>query len=102
MDERDLTDKQRQWLEASARIGPGPMTKSEREELEAIYAEMLPKEQQDLNAYIQERYAEARDAEGTAAMKAMEAMDWKEPSEKLRSVITRGQTLKPPSFDNES
>jgi hypothetical protein len=53
LEEKDLSEKQRKWLEASGKIGPGAMTKSERQTLERLYAEMLPKEQQELQQYIQ-------------------------------------------------
>ncbi len=58
MQEKDLTEKQRRWLEASRKIGPGPMTKSERKLLEQLYADMDPREQQELYDYIQMKYGD--------------------------------------------
>lgn len=56
MEEHQLTDKQRKWLEASRKIGRTAMTKSERQTLERLYADMLPREQQDSAAYIREKF----------------------------------------------
>ncbi len=57
LEEHKLTEKQRKWLEASQRIGPGAMTKTERQLLERLYADMLPREQQELAAYIEAKFA---------------------------------------------
>ncbi|MCX5860747.1 MAG: hypothetical protein WCG29_07615 [Desulfomonile sp.] len=98
MDERDLTQKQRKWLEASRRIGPGAMTKTEKQILEKLYADMLPREQQDLAEYIRARFGkkESMAEEGQDPIEQMSGKLWKQPSSALRSVFAKLQTLKRP------
>ena len=100
MDESRLTQKQRKWLEASRKIGPGAMTRTERETLERLYADMLPREQQELKAYIEERAGrkekkgpEEHDVEDPTAK--MEQKQWAPPSPALRSALSKVQVSKP-------
>lgn len=106
MDESKLTPKQRKWLEASRKIGPGAMTRTERETLERLYADMLPREQQELNAYIEEHFAK-KDSEdkrpkaedpGAAGVDdptvKMERKKWTPPSPALRSRLSKVQVIK--------
>jgi len=97
LDESRLTEKQRKWLEASKKIGPGPMTKSERQTLERLYAEMLPREQQDLYNHIRESYAKA-DTEQVPEedpISIMEQRAWNEPSPGLMKAFSRPQKARP-------
>ena len=101
VDENKLTEKQRRWLESSRKIGPGPMTKTERQRLEALYAEMLPSEQQELQEYIEENFGKATEHE-ESPIEEMARRVWREPSEKLRGALGKSQKIKPPSFRGKS
>ena len=105
MSEDQLTELQKRWLEASRKIGAGPMTKSERRTLESIYAEMLPQEQKELQAYIQENYGSGEDPDGDGQVPAepstlMEAREWAEPSAKLSKALSKAQRS-PFNFDGK-
>ena len=99
MDESKLTPKQRKWLEASRKIGPGAMTRTEREALERLYADMLPREQQELKAYIEEQ-AGRKDKKGPEEQDVedptvkMEKKQWAPPSPALRSALSKVQVSK--------
>ncbi|MBI4962420.1 MAG: hypothetical protein HY913_04020 [Desulfomonile tiedjei] len=104
MDETQLTQKQRKWLEASRKIGPGAMTRTERETLERLYADMLPREQQELKAYIEEQFSK-KEPEGQGVedpTAKMERKDWTPPSPALRSALSRVQVLKPKDVKDKS
>ncbi len=113
MEESRLSERQRKWLEASRKIGPGAMTKTERETLEQIYAQLLPVEQQELAAYIQEKFGKkeedsAQPEQGGPAQDAgaepdanlpvgddptakMEQKSWEAPSNALLQAFSRPQ-----------
>ncbi len=100
MEEKDLTEKQQNWLETSKKIGPGPMTPTERQTLEKLYADMLPAEQQELLEYIEEKFG--KDDKSPADNKddpigRMEKMIWSEPSDGLKKVFGKVQIPKPPT-----
>lgn len=100
MNEKDLTQKQRKWLETSKKIGPGPLTPSERKTLEKLYADMLPSEQQDLFEHIKEKFG--KDDRNATNIKEdpisrMENMIWSEPSQGLKKVFGKVQISKPPT-----
>ncbi|MDQ7783147.1 MAG: hypothetical protein RDU20_09720 [Desulfomonilaceae bacterium] len=102
MDEMDLTPKQRKWLEASQRIGPGAMTRTERETLERLYADMLPAEQQELQRYIQEKFAKEKDETETTPdvqdpIDLMERRVWTPPSAGLRKAFAKPLAESPTS-----
>jgi hypothetical protein len=90
-DEQKLTPKQREWLELSKKIGPGPMTRTERESLERVYKEMLPREQQELFEYIRTHFGEQekREDEQADPIAEMERRIWHAPSKALRSALSR-------------
>jgi len=96
LEEKDLSERQRRWLEASRKIGPGAMTKSERQTLERLYAEMLPKEQQELQHYIQEKFAKkpTEDHEEEDPIERMLKKTWPSPSKKLVSALSKAQPPK--------
>ncbi|MCL5125043.1 MAG: hypothetical protein M1511_11195 [Deltaproteobacteria bacterium] len=99
LDDKDLTAKQRKWLETSKKIGPGPMTRTERETLEKLYADMLPTEQQELMAYIKEKYG--KDELSDTDLKddpiaRMEKTIWSEPSAGLKRMFGKVRGSKPP------
>ncbi len=96
-DEQELTPKQREWLELSKRIGPGPMTRTERESLERLYKEMLPREQQELFEYIRTHFGEKekQEDEQTDPIAEMERRIWQTPSKALRSALSQ-TTIKHP------
>lgn len=97
LEENQLTQKQRKWLEASRRIGPGTMTKTERQSLEKLYTDMLPREQQELAAFIQEKFGKAGSQETDGdILDTMQRKVWNSPSSGLRSVLTKNQTSVPP------
>jgi hypothetical protein len=108
VDEKDLTEKQRDWLALSRKIGPGAMTKTERESLDKAYAEMLPKEQQDLYNYIMTTYHKEESEEPQTGSKKedpiseMEKIIWRTPSHPLRSALSKAQNAKPWSSRNRS
>ncbi|MEW6532115.1 MAG: hypothetical protein AB1473_14860 [Thermodesulfobacteriota bacterium] len=101
MEEDQLTEKQKKWLEASRKIGKGPMTKTERQTLERLYADMLPREQQELYEYIQEKYPPKGKPTGEEDLLAlMEKREWHKPSQKLRNAFAKSQKVgRPPSQD---
>ena len=90
-DEQKLTPKQREWLELSKKIGPGPMTRTERESLERVYKEMLPREQHELFEYIRTHFGEQekREDEQADPIAEMERRIWHAPSKALRSALSR-------------
>jgi hypothetical protein len=100
LDETTLSKRQKRWLDASGQIGRGAMTKTERETLERLYAEMLPAEQQELARYIEEKYGkkepEKRQAQESSLedpqvddpIERMQRKVWAEPSKALRSVLS--------------
>ncbi len=96
LEEKDFSESQRKWLEASRKIGPGAMTKSERQLLERLYAEMLPGEQQELQKYIQEQFAKkvAEQQGGADPTEKMLKRTWATPSDKLLSAISKAQPPK--------
>ncbi len=102
MDEKELSPKQRKWLEASKKIGPGPMTKTERTTLEELYADMLPAEQQELYTYIQEEFAKAQEKDkatagaGLQILEEMEKREWQEPSDKLKEKLSTSMKARAP------
>jgi len=99
LDEKDLTAKQQNWLDTSRRIGPGTMTRTERETLEKLYAEMLPAEQQELMEYIRKKFGKNGKIEihpKDDAIARMEKIIWSEPSVGLKKVFGKIQTSKPP------
>jgi len=104
VDERDLTQKQLAWLEASKTIGPGPMTKTERERLEKLYADMEPREQQDLHRFIQEKYgkepsdqdSQEDTADSEDPIKRMQERMWHRPSNALKKAFSTATTALPP------
>jgi hypothetical protein len=99
LEEKDLSKRQKRWLEASRKIGRGAMTKTERETLERLYAEMLPAEQQELARFIQEKYGQKEPEKQSAGGSGQEAPQeedpiermqrkvWAEPSAALRSAL---------------
>jgi hypothetical protein len=95
LEESELTPKQRKWLEASKEIGPGAMTKTERERLEKLYADMLPAEQQELQHYIQEKFGKQTDSSGNEhelpddPIGKMEERQWSEPSEAFTKAFSK-------------
>jgi hypothetical protein len=99
LEEHKLTEKQRNWLEASQRIGPGAMTKTERQLLERLYADMLPREQQELAAYIEAKFGkkepDSKDSEEKDPIEKMRRKEWRPPSEALRSALAKSQTPRP-------
>jgi hypothetical protein len=113
LEEKDLTYKQREWLDLSRKVGPGTMTRSEREALEKLYAEMLPREQQELHHYITTTFGkkdpeQPQEAQETPAeteepvdpIAQMQEKVWHAPSDGLKSAFSRLQTTgtKPPKF----
>ena len=96
MDEPKLTPKQREWLELSRKIGPGPMTRTERESLERLYKEMLPREQQELFEYIRTNFGEKEEQrdEQSDPLSEMERRIWHAPSKALRSALSRTATTR--------
>jgi hypothetical protein len=97
VDEKKLSKKQRKWLEASRNIGRGAMTKTERETLEHLYADMLPAEQQELERYIQEKYGK-KDAEDNPpsgeeqpqdVIDIMERKTWNLPSDAIKGAFAK-------------
>jgi hypothetical protein len=99
LEEHELTEKQRKWMEASQRIGPGAITKTERQLLEKLYADMLPREQQELAAYIEAKFGkkepDPKDSEEKDPIERMRRKEWRPPSEALRSALAKSQTPRP-------
>jgi hypothetical protein len=77
------------------------MTKSERLRLEKLYAEMLPKEQQELARYIEEQFGKTED-ESEDPIDRMAERVWLEPSRKLRETLGKTQVVKPPPAKDKS
>ena len=97
LDEQELTKKQQDWMALSRKIGPGPMTKSEREALEKLYKKMLPREQQELFEYIREHFGEKQTepAETEDAISVMQRKMWTPPSPALRAALSRTGASRP-------
>ncbi len=93
MEEKELTQKQKQWLEKSAKIGLGPMTKSERQALEDLYNDMKPEEQKELAKYIEEKFGYEVDE---SPIKAQEEKTYPPSSQALMSKLSGAQSPKPP------
>ncbi|MBM3302616.1 MAG: hypothetical protein FJY85_22025 [Deltaproteobacteria bacterium] len=101
MEDHQLSPLQRKWLEASLKIGPGAMTKTERQTLEKLYAEMLPGEQQELYRYIQQRFGKKDQDEGDEQpiedpISIMEHRIWTPPSDALKRAFARSLGPKSP------
>jgi hypothetical protein len=99
LDESKLTPKQRKWLEASRKIGPGAMTRTERETLDRLYADMLPTEQQELKTYIEKHFGEkekkeSEEKEMEDPTKRMEKKQWTPPSRALKTALSKVQVVK--------
>lgn len=99
VEEQKLTPKQRRWLDASRRIGPGAMTRTERETLEKLYADMLPAEQQELQRYIEEKWgrkdrASQLDEIVEDPIERMQQTIWKPPSEGLTKALSKSLRIK--------
>ncbi len=105
MKEQELTQKQRDWLALSRKIGPGPMTKSEREALEKLYREMLPREQQDLFEYIEAHFSKKESPEPEAEedrIAIMQRKVWTPPSPALRTALSGAAATRPRPGKEES
>ncbi len=95
--EDQLTQSQKEWLEASRKIGPGSLTKSERLLLEKLYAKMLPQEQQELLVYIQEEFGSDPESDEQKRLPVneptyrMEQREWAEPSDGLKKALGKAQ-----------
>lgn len=104
LQDKDLTEKQRRWLDASKKIGPGPMTKSERTLLEKLYADMEPREQQQLYEYIQmnfrdkekEENGQPNESVSDDPISRMQARIWREPSGALKRSLSSIRRTTPP------
>ena len=98
MEEEKLTKKQRKWLDASRKIGLGAMTKTERQTLEKLYADMLPREQQELTEHIRANFGleESKEGQEEEPSERMARRNWNPPSAALRSALSKTQRLKPP------
>jgi hypothetical protein len=97
MEEKDLSPKQRKWLETSKKIGLGPMTKTERQTLNDLYADMLPAEQQELADHIEEKFGYDIDE---TPIKEQENKEYAEPSDALKAAIGASR-LKDPSNEDK-
>jgi len=107
VDESQLTPGQRKWLEASRKIGTGSMTKSERLTLERLYAELLPREQQELEEYIRTTYGKKEDASsseetGGEPTARMEQRTWTPPSSALKDALSKASVVRPSKNKEES
>jgi hypothetical protein len=114
VEESELSERQRKWLETSRKIGRSAMTKTEKQTLERLYAELLPAEQQELANFIQEKFgkkdADAPEPGQTEAAQdpgfdfsanlqtgdddptaEMEQKSWKEPSKALLKAFSKPQ-----------
>ena len=93
MSESELTPRQKKWLEASKKIGRVAMTKSERESLEKLYAEMLPTEQMELKSYIEKNFSKDSEQGETTQdpTEVMEQVAWSDPSEALKKTLSGTQ-----------
>jgi hypothetical protein len=102
--EQELTKKQREWLALSKKIGPGPMTRSERESLEKLYKEMLPREQQQLFEYIEAHFSKKESQEPEAEedpISIMQRKVWTPPSPALRAAFSGAGASRPRSTKDE-
>ncbi len=97
MKEPKLTRKQEEWLTLSKKVGPGPMTKTEREALEKLYKEMLPREQQDLYDYIENHFGKkgAEEPEVEDPISIMQGRSWDAPSPALRAALSKTGASRP-------
>jgi len=82
------------------------MTRTERETLERLYADMLPREQQELKAYIEEQFGnkekkEPEEKEVEDPTKTMERKQWTPPSRALRSALAKVNVIKRKPSENE-
>jgi hypothetical protein len=114
LEEKDLTYKQREWLDLSRKIGPGTMTRSERESLEKAYAEMLPREQQELYDYIMTTFGKKEPAQAQEGQETppenppddpiaqMQEKVWNTPSKAIKSAFSRVQTVGRSPFKDRS
>ncbi len=93
MSETQLTPKQKKWLEASRKIGRMAMTKSERQTLENLYADMLPAEQMELKSYIEKNFSEKSETGETTQepSQVMEQIEWSDPSDALKKTLSETQ-----------
>ncbi len=90
MNDTHITPRQRKWIEASTKIGTGPMTPSERKLLEKLYADMTPSEQEELADYIQDRFGK------TDPIRTRELKPTTESSPRLREALAKAQRISPP------
>jgi hypothetical protein len=105
LNEQELTQKQRDWLALSGKIGPGPMTKTEREALEKLYKEMLPREQQELFEFIDAHFGKKESREPEAEEDPISIMQRKvrtPPSPALRAALSVTGTTRPRPGKDES
>ena len=98
MEEKDLTSKQRKWIDTSKKIGLGPMTKTERQTLNDLYADMLPAEQQELADYIEEKFG--YDVDETP-IKEQEEKEYAEPSNALKAALGASRPKEPSTEGKE-
>ena len=98
MEDKDFTPKQRKWIETSRKIGLGRMTKTERETLEELYADMLPTEQQELADHIEEKFGYEIDE---TPIKEQEKKKYAEPSSALRSSLGASRLKGPSTGDKK-
>lgn len=93
LSENELTPKQKKWLEASRKIGRVAMTKSERESLEKLYADMLPAEQMELKSYIEKNFSKKSESGETTPepTAVMEQIEWTDPSDALKKTLSETQ-----------
>jgi hypothetical protein len=101
LEEKDLSEKQREWLEASRKIGRVSITKTERLLLERLYKELLPEEQQGLQQFIQDKYGKKPEESGEEKtegdpIERMMQKTWSVPSDKFRSILAKTQPSRPP------
>jgi len=71
------------------------MTRTERELLERLYAEMLPSEQQELYRYIRQK-AGKQEEQTDDPIAAMEKKVWNQPSRKLLDTLGQSQKVRKP------
>ncbi len=95
MDETYLSPRQRKWLDASKKIGPGAMTPSERKLLENLYADMSPEERDELADYIQETFMKPD------PITLREKLPQKEPSPRIAEAIAKSQRIGRPPVSEE-
>jgi hypothetical protein len=95
VEEDSLTVKQKAWLALSRKIGPLAMTKTERRDLERLYGDMSPEEQETLYEFIREHFG-ARDDESDDPIARMQKRVWNPPSKKLKEQFARLGASKPP------